>query len=239
MSTHPHQPLPEDANKATYVNRMFAAIADRYDLMNRLMTGGLDQAWRRTVIELAHLPPAGWLLDVATGTGDIAYTARRQAPAAHVVGIDFTHEMMVVGQRKHHQGIVDFVDGDAMRIPFPDDTFDAVTSGFGMRNVTAIAAAFAEQRRVARPGGRIICLETMPPPRGLWGALYRFYFFRLVPLLGGLISGQRRAYTYLPHSTERFPEPDALKAIMEGVGLRDVRYQRLMLGTVAIHVGVK
>jgi len=229
--------LPPDHQKAAYVRRMFAAIAGRYDLMNRLMTGGRDQAWRRLVIELADLPPEGRLLDVATGTGDIAFEGRRRVADAQVVGLDFTLEMMQVGRRKG-QGVC-FVGGDALRLPFADDTFDAVTSGFGMRNVTDIAAAFAEQRRVARPGGRVICLETTPPPRGVWGALYRLYFFRLVPILGGLISGQRAAYTYLPHSTARFPAPEQVQAIMEGVGLRQVRYRRLMLGTVAIHVGVK
>ncbi len=237
MSSQP--PFPEGEDKATYVNRMFAAIAARYDLMNRLMTGGRDRAWRRYVIEIAQLPPGGRLLDVATGTGDIGYEALRQVPDAQVVGVDFTLEMMRVGQRKRNLGRVAFVGGDACRLPFPDDTFDVVTSGFGMRNVVDLEATFAEQRRVARPGGRIICLEITPPADGLWGALYRIYFFRLVPLIGGLITGRPDAYAYLPHSTERFLAPDELKALMGSVGLRHVRYRRLMLGTVAIHMGIK
>ncbi len=231
--------LPTEAEKAAYVNRMFAAIARRYDLMNRLMTGGRDRVWRRYVVRLAELPPGGWLLDVATGTGEIGYEALRQVPDAHVVGVDFTHEMMLIGQRKQHGGIMRFVEGDACRLPFADNTFDVVTSGFAMRNVADIRAAFAEQWRVAKPGGRVICLETTPPRRGLWGAIYRLYFFHLVPIVGGLISGQREAYTYLPRSTERFPSPEALKAIMEEVGLRHVRYRPLTLGTVAVHMGIK
>lgn len=218
---------------------MFAAIARRYDLMNRLMTGGRDRAWRRYVIQLAELPPRGWLLDVATGTGEIGYEALSQVPDAHVVGVDFTHEMMLIGQRKQRKRIMHFVEGDACRLPFADNTFDVVTSGFAMRNVADIRAAFAEQRRVAKPGGRILCLETTPPPHGLWGAIYRLYFFHLVPIVGGLITGQREAYTYLPRSTEWFPPPEALKAIMEEVGLYHVRYRPLTLGTVAVHMGIK
>ncbi len=221
------------------MRRMFSAIAWRYDLMNRLMTGGQDQAWRRYVVRLAQLPPGGRLLDVATGTGDIGYEALRQVPDAHVVGVDFTHEMMMVGRRKRRWGRIEFVEGDAGHLPFADGVFDAVTSGFGMRNMTDAAAVFAEQRRVARPGGRVICLEITPPTGGVWGALYRLYFFRLVPFVGGLISGQPEAYAYLPRSTERFPSPDALKGVMESVGLRHVRYRLLMWGTVAVHMGIK
>ncbi|MCS7221013.1 MAG: ubiquinone/menaquinone biosynthesis methyltransferase [Anaerolineae bacterium] len=221
------------------MNRMFAAIARRYDLMNRLMTGGRDRAWRQYVIRLAQLPPGGWLLDVATGTGEIGYEALRQVPDAHVVGVDFTHEMILIGQQKRHRGTIQFVEGNACRLPFADDAFDVVTSGFAMRNVADIHTAFAEQRRVAKPGGRVICLETTPPPHGLWGAIYRLYFFHLVPIVGGLLTGRRDAYAYLPRSTERFPSPEALKAIMEAVGLRHVRYRPLTLGTVVVHMGIK
>ncbi len=239
MSSSEHPPRPTGEAKPAYVHHMFAAIAERYDLMNRLMTAGRDRAWRRYVVQMARLPSGGRLLDVATGTGDIGYEALRQVPDARVVGLDFTREMMLVGRRKGPPGAIAFVEGDALRIPFPDDTFDVVTSGFGMRNVADLSAAFAEQRRVARPGGRVICLEITPPRRGLWGLLYRLYFFHFVPLLGGLISGRRDAYTYLPLSTVRFPPPEALKAIMEEAGLRHVRYRRLMLGTVAVHIGIK
>ncbi|MCD6290268.1 MAG: ubiquinone/menaquinone biosynthesis methyltransferase [Anaerolineae bacterium] len=218
---------------------MFAAIAARYDLMNRLMTGGCDRAWRRYVVEVAQLPAGGWLLDVATGTGGIGYEALRQVPDAHVVGLDFTLEMMRVGRDKHRRQGMTFVGGDAIHLPFPDNAFDVVTSGFGMRNVVDLEGALAEQRRVARPGGRVICLEIAPPPKGLWGALYRLYFFRLIPVIGGLITGRPDAYSYLPHSTERFPSPEKLKRIMQDVGLRHVRYRLLMLGTVAIHMGIK
>ena len=237
--------LPDLEQKPTYVNQMFASIAGRYDVMNRVMTGGQDQRWRRLIVKQCHLPTGGHLLDVATGTGDIGFEAMRLRPDVQVTGVDFTHEMMIIGQRKaYREGLLDvhgsrlrFADGDTLSLPFADATFDAVCSGFLMRNVTDIARAFAEQRRVVKPGGRVVCLEITRPQAPLWRDLFSLYFFRLVPLIGSLLSGQPQAYTYLPHSTLAFPLPQALKGIMESVGLRRVRYQTLMLGTVALHVG--
>ena len=231
--------LPSAAEKPAYVRRMFAAIAPRYDLMNRLMTLGRDRAWRRTVARLCALPAGGRLLDVATGTGDIAYEALRLDPTTRVVGLDLTREMMLAGLGKHGGLSFPFTEGDALRLPFDDNAFDAACSGFMMRNVLDVAAAFAEQRRVVRPGGRVVCLEITLPVAPLFGWLFRLYFFRLVPLIGGLISGQRRAYTYLPHSVASFPRPAELAHIMTAAGLRDVRYRLAMLGTVAIHWGTK
>ena len=155
--------LPSPDQKPTYVRRMFSDAAQRYDLMNRLMTLGQDQSWRRLVVAACNLPARGRLLDVATGTGDIALEALRLRPDITVVGTDFTHEMMQVGRAKDASGRLPFVEADAMRLPFPDHSFDAACSGFLMRNVTDITAAFTEQRRVARPGGRVVCLEITPP----------------------------------------------------------------------------
>lgn len=231
--------LPPPEEKPIYVRRMFTSIARRYDLMNRLMTGGRDRAWRRDVIRLAGLRPGEWLLDVATGTGDLGIEALRQTPGVHVVGLDFTREMMLVGRDKPLGRRMRFVEGDALQLPFPDGTFDAVVSGFGMRNVADLARAFAEQARVTRPGGRVLCLETTPPPEGIWGRLFRWYFFTVVPFMGGLLSGRRDAYAYLPHSTAHFPSPEAVRRVMVDAGLRHVRYRLLMGGTVAIHVGLK
>lgn len=237
--------LPGLDEKPIYVNQMFATIAGRYDTMNRIMTGGQDQRWRRLVVEACRLPRGGHLLDVATGTGDIGFEAMRLRPDVVVTGVDFTHEMLRVGQDKaYRDGLVDvhgsrlrFADADALSLPFDDDAFDAAVSGFMMRNVTNIARAFAEQRRVVRPGGRVVCLEITRPSLPLWRDLFRFYFFRVVPWIGGTVSGQRRAYTYLPQSTVAFPRPAALQGIMESVGLRQVTYRTLMLDTVALHVG--
>ena len=244
--------LPSPEEKAAYVNRMFAEIAPRYDLMNRLMTGGQDVAWRRELIGLCDLPPHGLLLDVGTGTGDIAKEALRQQPGITAIGCDFTYEMMAAGMRKSEIGMrndhatrntqyairnTQFTQGDALRLPFADDTFDAVTSGFLLRNVTDVDAALREQVRVTKPGGKVICLETAPPSQVMLGPAVRFYMFRVLPVLGKLISPRGSAYQYLPNSTRTFPEPDLLALKMERAGLKNVFYRRKMLGTVAIHVG--
>jgi demethylmenaquinone methyltransferase/2-methoxy-6-polyprenyl-1,4-benzoquinol methylase len=231
--------LPAPAEKRAYVQRMFTAIAPRYDLMNRLMTLGRDQAWRRRVVRLCALPPGGRLLDVATGTGDIAYEALRMDPAVHVVGLDLAREMMLYGRGKRPGLAFPFTEGDALSLPAGDNTFDAACSGFMMRNVLDVRQAFAEQARVVKPGGRVVCLEITLPRTPVFGSLFRLYFFHLVPLIGGLVSGQREAYTYLPQSVAVFPPPPQLREIMESVGLRDVHYRTAMLGTVAIHWGTK
>jgi demethylmenaquinone methyltransferase / 2-methoxy-6-polyprenyl-1,4-benzoquinol methylase len=230
--------LPSGEEKAAYVNRMFAEIAPRYDLMNRLMTGWQDQRWRRDVVRLCELPPHGKMLDVGTGTGDIAHGARRQHPAVQVVGSDFTYQMMAVGWRDVSKTHLPFVQADGLQLPFPDGTFDAVTSGFFLRNVIDMERALCEQVRVTKPGGRVVCLETMPPSQTLLGPLFRFYFFRVVPMLGSLVGQHGRAYTYLPQSTVGFPEPEELARRMEQAGLRNVFFVRRMLGAVAIHVGM-
>ncbi len=233
--THIHLPPPEE--KPRYVQRMFARISDRYDLMNRVMTGGQDRVWRRMVVELCELPSGGRILDVATGTGDIVYEAMRRHPHVRPVGVDLTLEMMLAGRHKFNGRSIPFVQGDALHLPFADNSFDAACSGFMMRNVVDIAQAFAEQRRVVRPGGKVVCLEITRPRRGLWRPLFHLYFHRIVPLLGAIIGRERAAYTYLPHSTLTFPDADTLADIMRQVGLHDVYYRTVMFGTIAIHVG--
>lgn len=238
--------------KRQYVNTMFARIAHRYDLMNRVMTGGQDQYWRKLLIQHSHLPPQGKLLDIATGTGDIAFEAFRQRPGlSQVVGADFTLPMLkearergtrsggAGGQGDKHLLCPNWNAADTLHLPFPDNTFDAVASGFLLRNVISVPAALAEQRRVCKIGGRVLVLEIPRPANNLWGRLFRLYFHRVVPLLGGFISGQQEAYTYLPASAELFLRPDELKAEMEKVELHEVCYTMLMFNTVALHVGIK
>lgn len=231
------------SEKHQYVNNMFGRIAHRYDTMNRVMTGGQDGRWRKLLIQQAHLPPQGKILDIATGTGDIAFEALRQQPhLSQVVGADFTLPMLreakwrsgeEQGSHLHWSG------ADTLHLPFVDNTFDAVASGFLLRNVTSVPAALAEQRRVCKPGGRVLVLEIPRPANTLWGKLFRFYFHRIVPILGGWISGQRDAYQYLPASADVFLRPHELKAEMEKAGLREVQYTMLMFNTVALHVGIK
>jgi len=232
----------ERQRQTATIRRIFASIATRYDLLNRLLSLGQDQAWRRYAVLQCRLPRNGRLLDVATGTGDMALQALRQVPGTTVIGIDLTPGMLQRAREKS----VDTLDeplpllrGDALDLPFSDDHFDAAISGFMMRNVGDVAAAFAEQRRVVRPGGRVICLEITRPQ--VWPASWFFwaYFYGLVPLLGSLLSGRPAAYTYLPRSVARFLTADELQATMQTVGLREVRYRLLMLNTVAVHVGVK
>ncbi len=252
-------PVPA-AERAAYVNQMFAGIANRYDLLNRIMTGGQDVSWRREVVALCQLPDAGCLLDVGTGTGDIAYEARRAHRHAEVIGCDFTYEMMAVGRKKRADhsplppiaelsGQVEFVQGDGLHLPFPDGRFDAVTSGFLLRNVTDVDICLAEQRRVTKPGGRIVCLETSPPEPSFLGPLLRLYMLRVIPVLGQLLStGRERperdarprdaAYRYLPQSAVAFLQPEEIAQKMEQAGFRSVSFKRKMLGTIAIHVGV-
>lgn len=234
--------VPE--RKAAYVNAMFDTIAPRYDLMNRLMTFGMDRRWRDDVIARAAPPRGGSALDAATGTGDIAIAlAKRIGPRGTVIATDFSRGMMRPGPAKAAQagvgGIVRFMAADALNLPFPDDTFECVTTGFAMRNVTDIERAFREMRRVTKPGGRVVCLEVAKPGFLPVRFLHQVYFHHIVPPLGRMITGHGEAYRYLPESARNFPSPLALVAIMERAGLHDVRFRRLSLGAVAIHTGMK
>lgn len=231
--------LPTADERPVFVNRMFARIAPTYDLMNRLMTFGQDQGWRRKLLEACALPPHGSLLDIGTGTGDIAYAAMQRQPGVRAIGSDFTYEMMAAGVGKVPGLVLPFVQADTFSLPFADESFDAVASGFLVRNVADREAAFREMARVTKPGGRVVCLEIAPPTNALLEPLFRLYFFRIVPLIGGLVAGDRTAYSYLPQSTVEFPPPSALARLMEQAGLHNVIYHEYMINTVAIHVGTK
>jgi demethylmenaquinone methyltransferase/2-methoxy-6-polyprenyl-1,4-benzoquinol methylase len=229
--------------RATYVQRMFGQIAPSYDLINRLIAGGRDVAWRRLVVAEAHLPPRGRLLDIATGTGDIALEALRRDGDLNAIGADFSLEMMQHGRASRKPGAerLRWLGADTLALPFPDETFDAVTSGFMLRNVIDVPRSLSEQRRVVKPGGRMVCLEISRPPRNLLlpRVAYYFYFHRIVPFVGGLVSGNRSAYAYLPQSADEFLSPDELADLMRQTGWREVRYRKMMMDTVAIHTGVK
>jgi demethylmenaquinone methyltransferase/2-methoxy-6-polyprenyl-1,4-benzoquinol methylase len=228
-----------ERTRAAGVRHMFGRIAGRYVLMNSLMTFGRDRAWRRLVVQAAALPRGGKLLDIATGPGDIALEALRADPTLNAVGADFSLAMMRAGQARPNGASIRWCGADALALPFPDEMFDAVTSGFLIRNLPGgrVVDVFVEQARVLKPGGRVICLDTSPPPDNALRPLVNFHFQRVIPALGALISGHRDAYTYLPDSTVAFKTPGELAASMREAGLRDVTYHRLMLGTVAIHIG--
>ena len=218
--------------RSEYVQDMFTRIAGRYDLMNRLMTAGQDIRWRRQVIQLARLQRNARLLDIGTGTGDLAREALAQAPQARVVAADFTLEMMRVGQRR---GPVNFSSADALRLPFGDGSFDAVVSGFLMRNVSDLQRALQEQHRVLKRGGRIVILDTTRPRKNLLSPLIWLHMHAVIPLLGRLLTGSSEAYRYLPETTEGFVTAENLASRLAAVGFKRVNYERLMLGTVAIH----
>lgn len=224
--------------RARYVQAMFARIAFRYDLMNRLMTAGQDAQWRKEVIRRAALPPGGKLLDLGAGTGDLARQARRQQPDDLIVAADFTLEMMRVG-RARHASTLHWSAADAHYLPFPEATFDAVVSGFLLRNVSSVTGSLTEQYRVLKPGGNIVCLDTTPPSLALAAPFVNFYLHTVIPALGRLLTGQQDAYQYLPDSTERFLEPEQLAARLAAVGFQQVRFRRLMFGNIAIHWGRK
>jgi demethylmenaquinone methyltransferase/2-methoxy-6-polyprenyl-1,4-benzoquinol methylase len=225
--------------RADYVQDMFARIAGRYDLMNRLMTAGQDVRWRRFVIAQARLPVNGRLLDIATGTGDIALEGQKQIPGLQVVGGDFTLEMMQAGKQAPERQHIRWVGADTLALPFPDSYFDAVTSGFLMRNVIDVPGAFREQMRVTKPGGRVVVLESSPPKQNVLRPFILIHLNHIIPTLGKLITGESEAYSYLPDSTQQFQTPDSLAAMMRQVGFIRITYKLFMFGTIAIHVGQK
>jgi demethylmenaquinone methyltransferase/2-methoxy-6-polyprenyl-1,4-benzoquinol methylase len=222
---------------------MFGRIAPSYDKVNMLMALGRDSAWRRRAARAASLPPRGIALDVGTGTGELARELATLAPDAHVVGLDYTPAMLArapARMRRHSAGLaVSWLIGDGQRLPFADGSFDAVTSAFVLRNLTDLDQAFAEMARVTRPGGRVVALEISPTVAPAARPFFDLYFRRLVPLLGGAISGDRTAYTYLPASVAGFPVPSAIAGIMRRAGLVPLPASRLMLGSVFIHVGLR
>jgi demethylmenaquinone methyltransferase/2-methoxy-6-polyprenyl-1,4-benzoquinol methylase len=225
--------------KARYVNGMFSRIARRYDLMNVIMSLGQDAMWRRYMVNKAKPMPGGLALDVATGTGRIAQELAHRGSRA--VGIDFTLSMMEQGRADGvgSQEPVYFAGADALRLPFGDDTFDCVTTGFAMRNVTDIEQAFREMRRVVKPCGRVVCLEVGRPQLGIARILNAAYTRGILPILGKLIAGDADAYSYLPSSMGKFPPPPELARIMRAAGLRYIDYRQLTFGAVAVHTGTK
>lgn len=222
--------------RAAYVQNMFARIAHRYDLMNRLMTAGQDIHWREQVIQQAGLKPGLNLLDLGAGTGDLAREALKQQPDARVVAADFTLEMMRIGQKN---GSLPWSGADALSLPFGENTFDAIVSGFLMRNVSDVQLALKEQYRALKPGGRIVILDTTQPKRSIFSPLIWLHMHIVIPLLGGLISGFRDAYNYLPDSTEKFISAKEMTVRMAAVGFKRINFEIYMFGTVAVHWGEK
>ncbi len=233
------------------IRDLFTRIAPNYDIVNRLIALGQDRRWRKEALAYAHLSPGDRLLDVATGTGDVALMAAADHPEVRVVGIDVTRAMLDIAREKG-QSAEDAIPetgtgakrlawmlGDGLVLPFRDNAFDAVTSAFMMRNVPDVLRAFQEQQRVVRPGGPVICLELTWPRRLPMSLLFQWYFFGWTPLVGRLLSGDREAYQYLPRSVKQFLTPEAMARQMEQAGLCDVAWRTKMGATVAIYTGFK
>ena len=231
--------------QAHRIKSLFSAIARHYDFLNSLLSLRFDRVWRRETVIASNVNPTSKVLDVCTGTGELAlaYADKINADGA-VIGSDFCFEMLIVGKQKvERQGRTHAfipIEADTLTLPFPDNTFDIVSVGFGIRNVSDLEKGIREMTRVAATGGKIAILEFTQPVNPIFRSLYYFYFMKILPFVGNCISRNKDdAYGYLPRSVIQFPNCDALKEVMEKCGLTDVHYFRKTFGIVAIHVGKK
>ena len=232
--TNSDENLPED--HARRVREMFALISPRYDLLNHLLSANIDKRWRRRVVrKLGSLVPKGaHLLDVACGTGDLSVQIF-DSLHAQVTGVDFCGPMLEIATRKAPQ--IRFIEGDALRLPFRGSSFDAATIAFGLRNLSSVEEGLRELRRVLKPGGWVAILEFSTPVVRGFNALFDFYMRRVLPRVGGLISGSRSAYEYLPNSVARFANQEQLATMMREAGFESVTFENLTGGVAALHTG--
>ena len=240
FATDRELPITGGAPKRAYVQRMFKGIAPRYDLLNHLLSLNLDRRWRRRAVDrLAwEATPSGTFLDLCAGTLDLAAElGNRVGFAGRVIGADFAQEMLRQGRGKSDRAVA--CNADALALPFGDGAFDGATVGFGVRNLMDLDAGLREAARVLKPGARLVILEFTTPRRQPLRGLYLLYFRRLLPLIGRLVSKHRDAYSWLPASVGAFPGPEALGARMGEAGFREVRYELLLGGVCAIHVGIR
>jgi len=233
-------PDPRSPDRGRAVQGMFASIAPRYDLLNRLLSAGQDQRWRRALVRSVPTCNAGErVLDLCTGTGDVALALRDALPAGvHVHASDFCEAMVALAPAKCRRAPApSFSVADALALPFGDGLFRAVSVAFGLRNLERPAVGLGEMARVLAPGGRLLVLEFSRPERSLFSAFYRFYFFRILPLMGRLLSGSEiDAYRYLPESVWAFPSPSELARELQNVGLVVLEQRRFLMGAVVLHV---
>ncbi|MGB2896210.1 MAG: ubiquinone/menaquinone biosynthesis methyltransferase [Anaerolineales bacterium] len=224
-----------EARNADEVRDMFTRIAARYNLLNRLMTLGQDHAWRRETIRQLKLRAGDLLLDVGTGTGDLAFEALHQTDELRVVASDFTPGMINIGRVKPEGHRPMWVIADAQNLPFTDDAFNAIVSGFLLRNVVDLDATLSEQARILLHAGRIASLDTTPLSTGVLRPLLEFFLQRVIPFLGSVFAGDRESYRYLPESTEHFLAAEVLAERLEAAGFDGVHFTRRMFGTIAVH----
>jgi demethylmenaquinone methyltransferase / 2-methoxy-6-polyprenyl-1,4-benzoquinol methylase len=231
--------MPSVEKKRVFVKNMFARIASRYDLMNKIMTFGQDAAWRRKAVKKLQPENHNCYLDLGAGTGDLSQEIIRQAPEAQVVAADLTLEMILVGKEKGLNSSIFWIAADAQALPFPAKTFSGVVSGYLLRNVPDIDASLMEQVRVLRPNAALVSLDTTPPVKNVFYPFILFYLRWMIPLMGKIITGDSQAYAYLPESTRKHTPVKVLAEKMRHSGLDSISYETLMLGTMAIHDGQK
>ena len=227
--------------KSAYVREMFASIAPRYDATNRLLTGGVDESWRRRAVRELSPSPRSRILDLCCGTGDLTFHLVRKERSLRVTGVDFCGPMLEGARRRAARGAgaaeVDFVEADVMALPFADYSFDGAIMGFSMRNVVDIVATLRETRRILRPGARFVNLDVSKAPNPVFKRAFDLYFYGLVPLVGGIVGGSMSAYRYLPNSLTNYPGAAELSERFTLAGFREARFVRLAGGAVAVHVG--
>jgi demethylmenaquinone methyltransferase / 2-methoxy-6-polyprenyl-1,4-benzoquinol methylase len=227
--------------EASNVQRMFSDIAFRYDFLNRLLSFGIDQRWRAEAVRMVAETNPQHILDVATGTADLAIAIKKRLPQANVVGVDFAEPMLEIGRKKAKELSLDIplLQGDGLNLNYPDGSFEVVTIAYGLRNFSDRQRGLDEFYRVLKPNGRLVVLEFPPPPQNWFGRLFRFYFLGLSPYIAGWFSGRRDAYVYLGKTVLEFPKPDQLAAMMQQAGFSKVRYKLQTFGVSALHVAEK
>ncbi len=238
---------PPDGGKGAFVREMFARIAPRYDVANRVLTGGFDERWRRRAIALLRAPQGGRVLDLCCGTGDVTFALLRDDASLTVTGVDFCEPMLARARARARaraagapgQDRATFLEGDAMALPFGDASFDGATMGFSLRNVVDVDATLREVLRVLKPGARFVNLDVSKAPNRMWKRAFDLYFYGVVPLVGGIVGGSRQAYTYLPSSLTHHPNAPELRDRFARAGFAGASYVPLMGGAIAVHYGSK
>lgn len=236
------QTVPE-ADKAGMVHGVFSRVASKYDIMNDLMSMGIHRIWKDAMMDWLAPRPGQRLLDVAGGTGDVAFRFLARAPGAHATVCDMTEPMLIEGRRRAEAEklaeSLDWVVGDAMALPFADNSFDVYTISFGIRNVTRIGDALREAHRVLRPGGRLMVLEFSQIPNELMQKVYDLYSFNIIPVMGQVVAGDRDSYQYLVESIRKFPDQESFAGMIRAAGFGQVKYRNLTMGIAALHSGWK